>query len=817
MRSTRGLVSRRGRVRVTAIMALVALLLSMPVPMRVLANDGDLDLSFNSTGKVITNISSSSDEAWETVVQSDGKIVAVGEGRGPSGAPDFTLVRYNADGTLDTGFGPDGTGKVQTDFNNDLNQDRAFAAVLQSDGKIVAVGAATTMAYGIALARYNADGTLDTSFGPDGTGKVASGLGGTVAYGAALQGDGKILVAGETNGASDFIVGRYNTDGTPDTGFGSSGWVVTDFGSSSSGEHAYDVEVQSDGKVVAVGSTNGDGAVARYNADGTPDTSFGPAGTGRVVTNTANGAGADVLEGVAFQNDGKLLAYGNGGVVRYDIDGTLDPSFGSAATGIAHTLLYVRGLTLQSDGRIVGAGHHTLSNADFGVTRLNTDGTIDTAFGSNGYTYVDFGNTSDFAYATALQSDGRIVVAGSSLRNGSDDYDFALARFGTVPALPTTTVLSASSSASLNGEPVTLTAAVSASSGTPEGTVEFFDGSASLGTAAVSFGQAVLSTSSIAVGNRTLTATFTPSTSTFLSSTSPGLAHTVSSQFYTTTSLVSSVNPSVSGQSVTFTATVTAPAGGTPSGTVRFLDGTTTLANVTLSSGQATLTRSNLSVATHPITARYLGNSTYVTSTSPVVDQVVNKIETTTTLVSSANPAPFGQPVTFTATVAAVAPGTGTPNGNVRFYDGATLLATVGLAGGTAQLTRSNLGAGSHDISALYVGTAVYATSTSATVTQQIDMPATTLTLISSNNPSLAGQKVAFTAVLNVAGPGGPPTGTITFYDNGVELSTKSVTNGIAQHVTTTLSAGTHSITAVYSGSANHQASNSNEVVQNIN
>ena len=213
---------------------------------------------------------------------------------------------------------------------------------------------------------------------------------------------------------------------------------------------------------------------------------------------------------------------------------------------------------------------------------------------------------------------------------------------------------------------------------------------------------------------------------------SNGTGDLVVDQASTTTTLTSSANPSVFGQAVTFTATVAAvaPGGGTPTGTVNFLDGTTNIGTGTLNaSGVATLSTSTLSVSgsPHSITAVYAGTTDYITSTSsPALSQVVNHASTTTALTSSANPSVFGQAVTFTATVAAVAPGAGVPTGTVNFLDGTstTPIGTGTLnASGVATLSTSTLSvSGSpHSITAVYVGDTSFSTSTSTAVSQVVN------------------------------------------------------------------------------------------------
>ncbi|MFN6053746.1 MAG: Ig-like domain repeat protein, partial [Planctomycetia bacterium] len=196
-----------------------------------------------------------------------------------------------------------------------------------------------------------------------------------------------------------------------------------------------------------------------------------------------------------------------------------------------------------------------------------------------------------------------------------------------------------------------------------------------------------------------------------------GQTYTVGST--TTTVLSSGTNPSVFGQSVTFTATVTGSSG-TPTGTVTFKNGANTLGTGTLNgSGIATFSTSALAVGgPYSITAVYGGDSSNLTSTSSATSQVVNQAGTTTTLSASPNPSVFGQPVAFTVTVAPVSPGSGTPTGSVSFFDGATLLGTRTLSSGSASFSTGSLSVASHSITAVYAGDSSFTGSTSSATTQ---------------------------------------------------------------------------------------------------
>ena len=249
-------------------------------------------------------------------------------------------------------------------------------------------------------------------------------------------------------------------------------------------------------------------------------------------------------------------------------------------------------------------------------------------------------------------------------------------------------------------------------------------------------------------------------------------------QLGTTTAVSSSPNPSVSGQTVTFSATVTNPFGGgsTPTGTVTFLDGATSLGTASLNgSGLATFTVSSLTVGSHTITANYSGDTNYGAdagsdSTSP---QVVNKASSSTTVSSTPNASVFGQAVTFTATVAAVAPGAGTPTGTVTFTEGAsTLAANVALSGSAqATFTTSSLSVASHTVTASYSGDGNFlsGSGTDAASPQVVNKASSAITVSSTANPSVFGQVVTFTATVAAVSPGsGTPTGTVTFKEGAL-------------------------------------------------
>ena len=320
-------------------------------------------------------------------------------------------------------------------------------SLLQPDGKILAAG---TNGNALQLVRLNPNGTPDTSL--DGDGSVITPLG-TLATGraVALQPDGKILVAGTSSSGSsaDFALVRYNADGSRDSTFDLDGVVTTDFGGTR--DEGFVVGLQPDGRIIVAG-TSGPGfgssnfAVARYNTDGTLDATFGTGG--RL---TAPG-GAPDSQGVGFalQPDGKILLAGTSStgsgsdfsVLRFDPAGNPDATFdsdGRVTVDFGFTRDFglgsdiARDVALQSDGRIVVAGSASGGTFSqplgfFALTRLNSDGTLDTSFDADGKVSTWFGGPFDSAEALAVQPDGRIVAAGSTFELG-ESLNFALARY----------------------------------------------------------------------------------------------------------------------------------------------------------------------------------------------------------------------------------------------------------------------------------------------------------------------------------------------------------------------------------------------------
>ena len=273
--------------------------------------DGSSDSTFSGDGKLTTDITSKEDFANVVAIQADGKVVAAGDSGVGGSNERFALTRYNSDGSLDSTFG--GDGRVTTDFTS--YPDDALALAIQIDGKIVVAGGAGFGAPNekFALARYNADGSLDTTFSGDGKRITDFTSHPDVAFAMVLQADGKIVVGGGASlGRSNptWALARYNLDGSLDTTLGGNGKVTTDF--TRGDDDAYSLALQADGKIVAAGQSGGSNpkfALARYNSDGSLDATFGA--DGKVTTDFT--PGYDSAYSVAIQADGMIVAAGTSG------------------------------------------------------------------------------------------------------------------------------------------------------------------------------------------------------------------------------------------------------------------------------------------------------------------------------------------------------------------------------------------------------------------------------------------------------------------------------------------------------------------------
>jgi uncharacterized delta-60 repeat protein len=456
--------------------------------------DGQPDTTFGTNGVVVTDFDGGDDHAWSVLVQPDGKIVAAGYAD-IGGDSDFAIARYHPDGQLDTGFAGDGKGSAG--FGGD---DSGAAVALGADGKLVMVGShAFSLDDDFAVARFNPNGSPDTGFG-GGDGKVPTGFGGLgdhanavliqpdgkiVAVGddgsevkaarylvnglldpsfdddgkrsigglngsvsrAVLQPDGKIVLLGTHKVAEDdFRLAFYRLmpDSRLDSTFGESGHLVVDL---IDGEQAYGLDIQPDGRLVALGLGRGVRSLVRLWPDGSFDV-----GGRQVLSFNDPGfppGSSEIGQAMAVQPDGRIILAGevvnsastesDAALARFLPDGQPDASFGTAGRVLFGFGVYngARAVAVQPDGKIVTAGYFRTGNTiNFMVARFNANGTPDSTFGLAGQNLIDFAGGDDYAWALALAPNGKIVVAGEA-RNGPNTV-FGVARFNSNGSLDDT-------------------------------------------------------------------------------------------------------------------------------------------------------------------------------------------------------------------------------------------------------------------------------------------------------------------------------------------------------------------------------------------
>jgi len=318
----------------------------------------------------------------------------------------YGIKAFAQPGTLDPSFGTNGVVTIVDGTGSGI--------VLQPDGKILVEGFLTSGVLTTGVVRYESGGVLDTTFGTDGVASIA-GLGGWGGHSIALQPDGKILAMRQ-----DFSVARFDPGGLLDSTFGVNGVALPVLNPY---RYANAMARQSDGRIIVVGSTDTTGGwymtAVRYDESGALDPTFGSGGQIHGLFGQYSEA-----ESIVLQPDGKILlgVSSSNGVraARYNLDGTLDQLFGTNGLAILGMWPYAtRAMAVQSDGRIVLAG----GTDQFGLARLNSDGSLDQSFGSNGVVLTDFTNGTDIARTLAIQSDGKILAA------GSEYYGVALARY----------------------------------------------------------------------------------------------------------------------------------------------------------------------------------------------------------------------------------------------------------------------------------------------------------------------------------------------------------------------------------------------------
>jgi len=402
-------------------------------------SNGMADVSFNTDGKVTTAFEKGNDLLSHLLVLPNDELITIGTTehgqRNTSFFKDIVLSKYHSDGSLDTAFG--NFGKVLSVFENNLNQ--VATASLQPDGKIIlgnTYSSFSTPGYVGELIRYNIDGSLDASFGINGK-KTLNFTPTSIVF----QADGKMIVAGggTLEGVNRFIICRYNSDGTLDTNFHTDGQLFVSFGQTNYGNAS--ILIQPDSKIILFGSSSDPGlyngsitlSTARINSNGSLDTTFGT--DGKVTT--LIGFTYFPYTGV-IKPDGKLIIAGtsNGNrfsTVRYNTDGTIDPAYGTAGiltSGLSVDYPQITSVLPQLDGKFLVTltmPGQAPESCDFKIKRVNVDGTFDDGYGGQNGITASFYDGYDTAFAIGLQSDDKVVVAGST--NNGISKDFALTRY----------------------------------------------------------------------------------------------------------------------------------------------------------------------------------------------------------------------------------------------------------------------------------------------------------------------------------------------------------------------------------------------------
>ena len=431
-----------------------------------------LDLEFNG-GSALADFSSAEDFGYSTHVMDDGRILVAGFASGGTTGRDMAVVRFSKNGQLDTSFGSGGM--VRVDLGS--GQDQAYSVAVDGGGRVVLAGATRTLngGFDFAVARLNADGSLDGNFGSGGKVVVDFSRGFDQAYSVAVHGTG-LVVAGSAN--FQFGLLRLNGDGSLDTTFGVNGRRQTYL--AGYGSEAYALDVQGDGRILAAGyayfddTSESNVALVRYNPDGSLDTTFGVNG----VTTQDFGGYDDAARSVKVV-DGAVYVAGQSNddvlVAKFSAQGELDLDFAGGAGKFTFDVNgesdAAYGLTVDSDGGLLVSGHVRENNdRDFAVLKLRGDGSCDENFARGGLFRHDLGSNDESAQSVAVDADGNVVLAGFAAT--SRGHDFAVVRLRTTPPNEAPVADAGAGYTVVEGTGVQLTGA---SSFDPDGTVVSYE------------------------------------------------------------------------------------------------------------------------------------------------------------------------------------------------------------------------------------------------------------------------------------------------------------------------------------------------------
>jgi hypothetical protein len=775
-----------------------------------------------------------------------------------SGSIQLEVLLGNGDGTFQAPTvvplpsGAASTGALAAaDFNNDQKPD---LAVMTTSGLAIFLnnGAASLQFNNLvgnasgpfAVTDFNRDGNLDVAILLPGSIDIRFGVGdGSFTLGPAISTN--VLTPADIQAAD------FNGDGRPDIAFSDSGQP-------------------------GISPVNGFLAVSLQNPDGsfaTPVSLPLPPGQttgggspaffpGRLVIGDFNGDGkldiatlqSSVIGGVATGQPDDLVIYSGDGTGNFTVTaliGLPTQPFALDALDLNGGIdIAVINPTTNSISIVLNKGdNHPTLTSDKNPAVVNQSVTLTTTITPASASTTTPSGTITFKDGTTTLGTATLSNATASLPTSFTTvgpHNLLALYSGDATFLPTTatllehvqsattTALTSSPNPSVSGQTITLSAIVTpstAGSGTPTGTVNFLDNGAPAGSATLNAsGVATLTLSSLTTGTHTITANY-GGDSNFAASSATGanaISQTVNKS-PTSNALTSALNPSIYGQSLVIISRITPSGGGagTPTGSVTFAqDGVSSGAAPLDNAGAAAFPINNLPAGTHTITATYSGDSNFLPSLGPALQQVVNKSPSTTTLTSSLNPSVSGQAVILSATVTASGGGNGTQTGTVDFFDNGSPAGNGILnVSGVATITLSSLSVGSHTITAVYGGDNNFLTSSASGgsgVTQTVNKSPSTTVLTSSPNPSVSGQAVTLSATVTASGGGsGTPTGTVTFLDNGAPTGNGILNvSGVATLTINSLAVGSHNITATYPGDNNFLASSAtggNGVTQTIN
>ena len=538
----------------------------------------------------------------------------------------------------------------------------------------------------------------------------------------------------------------------------------------------------------------------------TVSTTITPEPTGSVQFTdgaTVLGSGTVGTTGIASIATSALAPGTHNIVATYSGDGDNAPSH---STVLVETIQQIgTTTTLTSSQNPANAGASVVLSANVAmVAGTNADGaitgTVTFTSGSTtlGSVVVDVNGNAKLTLTTLPVGNDSIVATYAGNTNYAGSTSASLVEV--INQTGTTTVLTSSNLNQLEGKSTTFTATVTTGTGIPTGVVNFLANGKNIGTGTLNAqGVATLTLTTLPVGNDSIVAVYAGD-SNYTTSTSAPIVEVVTLAT-PQLALAGPASPVNAGTLITLTGTITS-SGVTPTGALTLLDGTNAIATQNAAaSGSFTFSTSSLAVGTHNLSVAYAGDANNAAATSNVLTLIVQQAPTTTSLASSANPQVLGQPVMFTASVSSVSPNA---TGSINFEDNGTVISSVTLgASGNAAFTTSTLTAGTHTITAVYSGDTNHAPSTS-TVISELIVQAAGATLTSSLNPSVSGNNVVFTMTLAAVGSV-VPTGTVTFSDGANTLGTSTVNAaGLATFQISTLTVGTHTITATYSGDQNY-------------